>query len=325
MKRQLILGSAALAGVLTFVQWGLDAQAPAQPAGQPAGQQGGAPAGRQGGAAGRQGGVPAAPQGPQTGQAAALGDLTGYWVSVVNQDWYFRMITPPKGQYAQVPLNAAARVVADQFDPAQYGGANYQTSGIVDCRAYGAAGLMHMPTRLHITWDSPDTLKIETDWGVQTRLLRFTPGRPYGDVEQAMRRGEVGTSQGPPSAQGHSAAMWEQPYRLNANQWVRGFAGRGGGLGNAGIEVEQPGGNLAVLTTNLTPGWLRRNGVPYGSRTRVIERFMTFQDPTGKDWINVVSEVIDPEYLNTPFLTTADFRKEPDGSKWAPHPCKKVG
>jgi hypothetical protein len=128
--------------------------------------------------------------------------------------------------------------------------------------------------------------------------------------------------------QGYSFAMWELPYRLNANQWQRGNAGRNGGgagLNGSGGDIEQPGGYMSVLTTNLTPGWLRRNGVPYSARTRMIERFTTFQDPTGANWINVVTEVNDPEYLNTPFLTTADFRKEPDGSKWAPHPCKKVG
>jgi len=88
--------------------------------------------------------------------------------------------------------------------------------------------------------------------------------------------------------------------------------------------MEQPGGDLAVVTTDLTPGWLRRNGVPYSSRTRVTEHFQTFQDPTGKQWFDVTTEVMDPEYLNTPFLTTADFLKEPDGSKWAPHACKQV-
>src|SRR3954466_5518334 len=116
----------------------------------------------------------------QTAEKASLMDLTGYWVSVVDEDWRFRMMTPPKGDYAQVPLNAAARKIADAFDPALYGGAKYQTSQIIDCRAYGAAGLMHMPTRLHITWDSPEALKIETDWGVQTRVLHFTPGKPFG-------------------------------------------------------------------------------------------------------------------------------------------------
>jgi hypothetical protein len=86
----------------------------------------------------------------------------------------------------------------------------------------------------------------------------------------------------------------------------------------------QAGGSLAVLTTNLTPGWLRRNGVPYSARTRVIEHYRTFQDPTGAQWFNVTTQVIDPEYLIRPFNTTADFRKEPDGSKWAPHPCRQV-
>jgi hypothetical protein len=298
MTLRLVLGSAVTAAVaLTIVQSGLAAQAPALT------QQQGA---------------------PQTAQNAALADFTGYWVSVVNQDWRFRMMTPPKGDYAQVPLNAAARKIADEFNPALYGGANYQTSGIIDCRAYGAAGLMHMPTRLHVTWDSPNVLKIETDWGEQTRLLRFTPGRPFGDLEQTLRRGELGTSRGPASIQGSSMALWEQPYRTNAQAFQRGaLPGRAGGLGQGGINVPQPGGNLAVVTTNLAPGWLRRNGVPYSARTRLVEHYQTFQDPTGKEWINVSTEVNDPEYLNTSFLTTADFRKEPDGSKWAPHPCKK--
>jgi hypothetical protein len=265
-----------------------------------------------------------APPPPDNAQKAALMDLTGYWVSVVNQDWRFRMMTPPKGDYAQVPLNAAARKIADAFNPALYGGANYQTSQIIDCRAYGAAALMHMPTRLHITWASPDVLKIETDWGGQTRLLHFTPGRPYGNMEQALRSGEVGTSHGPPSLQGYSVAAWEQPYRLNASAFQRGTVPGRGGLGQSQIDVAQPGGNLAVVTVDLTPGWLRRNGVPYSSRTRLVEHYQTFEDPTGKPWFDVTAEVIDPEYLTTPFVTSADFQKEPDGSKWAPHACKQV-
>ena len=312
MKLRLILGSAALAGAVAIVQRGPAAQAPG--AAQPQ-----APAQGQGRG---QGAAP--PAQPQSAQQAALFDLTGYWVSVVNQDWRVRMMTPPKGDYAYAPLNAAGRKVADQFNPELYGGATYQTSGIVDCRAYGAAGLMHMPTRLHITWDSPDVLKIETDWGEQTRLLHFTPGQPFGDVEQALRNGEVGGSHGPASMQGYSVAAWEQPYRRNASFFQRNTVGRGGGLGTARAAEAQAGGNLAVVTTDLAPGWLRRNGVPYSSRTRLVERYMTFQDPTGKEWVNVTTEVIDPEYLNTPFLTTADFQKEPDGSKWAPHPCKNV-
>lgn len=309
MKLRLMLVFVALAGTLTIVQGGLVAQAPAA-AQAPAGQA--QPPAQQ-------------PAAPQTAQQAALVDLTGNWVSVVNQDWRFRMMTPPKGDYAQVPLTAAARKVADSFDPARYGGANYQTSGIVDCRAYGAANVMRMPTRLRITWDSPNVLKIETDWGQQTRLIRFDANRLYGDIQQDLVMGVVGTSNQPPSMQGYSAAVWERPYQINAAVWQRGPTGRGGGLGTERQGERQPGGSLAVVTTSLAPGWLRRNGVPYGSRTRVIEHYRTFQDPTGAQWFNVTIQVIDPEHLNRPFNTTADFRKEPDGSKWAPHPCAQIG
>ena len=297
MNLRCILNSTAIASAVVVFQGVLAAQAP--PRAQP-------------------------PGASDTAQKAALMDLTGYWVSVVNQDWRFRMMTPPKGDYAQVPLNAAARKIAGAFNPALYGGANYQTSQIIDCRAYGAAALMHMPARLHITWASPDVLKIETDWGEQTRLLHFTPGRPYRNMEQALRTGEVGTSHGPASPQGYSVAVWEQPYRYNASAFQRGPVPGRGGLGQSQIDVAQPGGNLAVVTVDLTPGWLRRNGVPYSSRTRLIEHYQTFEDPTGKPWFDVTTEVIDPEYLTTPFVTSADFQKEPDGSKWAPHACKQV-
>ena len=36
-------------------------------------------------------------------------DLTGYWVSVVTEDWRFRMVTPAKGDFASVPLNGPGR------------------------------------------------------------------------------------------------------------------------------------------------------------------------------------------------------------------------
>ena len=38
---------------------------------------------------------------------AAL-DLTGYWVSVVSEDWKFRMVTPKKGVYDSLMLNAGS-------------------------------------------------------------------------------------------------------------------------------------------------------------------------------------------------------------------------
>ena len=127
-----------------------------------------------------------APQGPPpTPQAAAPIDITGTWVAIVNEDWRWRMVTPPKGDYASVPLNAEARKVADAWNPSQDG----------RCEAYGAAALMRMPTRLNISWENPTTIKIETDAGGQTRRLLF-------DANQKPA--------GAPTLQGHSVATWER-------------------------------------------------------------------------------------------------------------------
>src|ERR1700730_8466952 len=82
-----------------------------------------------------------APQPPATAQAAAPVDLTGYWVSVVTEDWLYRMVTLKKGDYSAVPLNAEARKLADAWDPAKDESAGEQ------CKAYGAPALMRIPGR----------------------------------------------------------------------------------------------------------------------------------------------------------------------------------
>ena len=43
------------------------------------------------------------PQRIQNKEGAPV-DLTGYWVSVVTEDWRWRMKTPPKGDVASLPL-----------------------------------------------------------------------------------------------------------------------------------------------------------------------------------------------------------------------------
>ncbi len=126
------------------------------------------------------------PPPPQTPRAAAPIDLTGYWVSVVTEDWRWRMLTPPKGDYASVPLTVEGRKVADTWDPAK--------AASDGCKAYGAPAVMRMPGRLNITWENDTTLKIETDAGRQTRRLRFESDRKPDEA---------------PSWQGYSVASWE--------------------------------------------------------------------------------------------------------------------
>ena len=112
------------------------------------------------GAPGR-GGPAAAPR-----EAAAL-DLTGYWVSVITEDWKYRMVTPKNGVFDSLPLNGEGRKVGTSWDPAKDEAAGEA------CRAYTAANVMRLPGRMHITWRDANTLQIDTDAGTQTRLLQF--------------------------------------------------------------------------------------------------------------------------------------------------------
>ena len=220
------------------------------------------------------------PQAAQSAQASAPIDLTGYWVSIVNEDWRWRMVTPKKGDVASVPLNAEGRKVADSWDPATDG----------SCLAYGAAALMRMPTRLHITWENENTLKIDTDAGTQTRRFLFNTATSPSAAS---------------SLQGFSRAEWERA-------GIRGAA-RGGA---AGI------GNLKVVTANLSGGWLRKNGVPYSDQATLVEYFDRFAAAGNSEWLVITTAVTDPKYLTQEFVTSTHFRREPDGSKWDPTTCK---
>jgi hypothetical protein len=39
----------------------------------------------------------------------------------------------------------------------------------------------------------------------------------------------------------------------------------------------------------------------------------------------VTTIVTDPAVLNQPFVTSSHFKKEADGSKWAPSTCRQAG
>src|SRR5713101_8406681 len=128
------------------------------------------------------GGRGGAPQPPQTAQAGAPIDLTGYWVSLVTGDWRFRMVTPLKGDYTSMPMNAEARKIADAWDPAKDEAAGEQ------CRSYGPPALLRVPGRLHITWQDDQTLKLEMDSGQQTRMFYFSAPQITGGDWQGVSK-----------------------------------------------------------------------------------------------------------------------------------------
>jgi hypothetical protein len=224
-------------------------------------------------------------RGGQTPQAAAPVDFTGYWVSVITEEWRWRMMTPPKGDFSSIPLNVEGQRALEAWDLAKDIAEGNQ------CKPFGAGGIMRMPTRLHITWQDPNTLKIETDAGTQTRLLRFGNSKePAGEK----------------TWQGHSTAQWD-------------FGTLIGGVAPA------PGmrGSLKVRTTSLRSGYVRKNGVPYSENAVITEYFDHDSNSSdGAQWFHVMTIVDDPKYFTEPFVTDAIFKKEPDGSKWHPTACE---
>jgi hypothetical protein len=190
------------------------------------------------------------------------------------------MVTPARGDYASIPITLEAKKAGDNWDPAKD-----ETAG-EQCKAYGAPALMAIPTRLRISWQDDNTLKIETDAGTQTRVFHF---------------GDTRRQRGAPTWQGDSVAQWERPR-----------AARGAGA---------KGGSLKVVTSNVRPGYLRKNGVPYSADAVLTEYWDVSADPNGDQWITLTSTVRDDKYLREPWVIALNFKKERDGAKWDPTPC----
>jgi hypothetical protein len=217
-----------------------------------------------------------------TPKAAAPIDLTGYWVSIVSEDWRYRMVTPARGDFQGVPVTQDAVKVAEAWNP------EADTAAGNQCKSYGAPAIMRVPGRLHITWDDDTTLKLEADAGTQTRIFRF----------------QKPSSKSDPSWQGDSAAEWEMQN-----------AGRGAAP-NAPRR-----GSLKVATTNLKSGYLRKNGIPYGEDAKLTEYFDLVRERNGDVLLMVTSVVEDARYLRQPFIVTTQFKKQTDGKGWEPTPC----
>jgi hypothetical protein len=205
-------------------------------------------------------------------------------VSLVTEDWRWRVVTPPKGDVLYLPVNAAGRKAADAWDPARDDAAGEQ------CRAYGAGGIMRMPGRLHITWDGDNTLKVDIDTGQQTRHLHFDAAPPATAA----------------SWQGVTQATWQ----------FHGAAPRG--------RVTSTGprtGELRTVTTQMRPGYLRRTGVPYSEQARLTEHWATIREPGDVVYLIVTTVLEDPVYLAAPYVRSYQFRHQADGAGWNPTPC----
>ena len=225
---------------------------------------------------------------PPSAKAVAPIDLTGYWVSIVDEDWRFRMVTPTPGDYQGVPMTAASKKVADTWGPAKD-----EASGDV-CKSYGAPAILRVPEHLHFTWQDDATMRLDTDAGTQTRLFHF---------------GAWKAPAGPPTLQGDSLASWEIT---------------GGGRGGPAPDPAAPPqgkGSLKVVTSHLKAGYLRKNGVPYSENAELTEYYDMLKERNGDVMLVVTIVTTDPQYLREPFIISSHFKKQADNAGWKPTPC----
>jgi hypothetical protein len=232
--------------------------------------------------------APGAKAAPANAKAAAPFDLAGQWVSLVTRDWQFRMVVPRRGEYQGIPLNLAGKQYADSWDPAADERAGKQ------CGPYGAGVVMLVPERLRIQWQDDETLRVDTDAGMQVRLLRFKPDANAKPV--------------PPSWQGQSNAAWLM------------HEGSDPGFGPPADEGNF--GALKIATSNMLAGLIRKNGIAYSEHSDLTEYWDVQQDPvTKKEYLIVTASLHDPDLLRANYNYVATFERESDRAKWDPTPC----
>ena len=85
------------------------------------------------------------------------------------------MMTPARGDFIARPLNADGDKIGSVGDPAA------DVASQNECKPFGAAGILRLPTRVRFEWVDDKTLKMEMDLGTQTRLLLFDKPQPTGE------------------------------------------------------------------------------------------------------------------------------------------------
>jgi hypothetical protein len=265
------------------------------------------------------GGPPAA---PQTAKQAAPVDITGTWVSIVSEDWRWRMVTPPKGDVSSIPVNGEARKVAASWNLEAD-----NTSGN-QCKAYGIGGIIRQPGRLRISWQDDQTLKLEFDAGTQTRVLNFDRSK-QAPAEKTLQGFSIAQWEGPGVGRGAGPAGdgRQDPRVTGGGLLDRGVPGGGGGGLRGGPPPRQQnqiasGGDLRVVTTNFREGYLRKNGVPYSEQASITEYFHRLPThPNGDVWLHVITAIDDPRYLTQTFYTSTSFRREASDASFKPSAC----
>ena len=254
----------------------------------------------------------------QPARVAAPIDMTGTWVSVINEDWQWRFVTPIVGDYTGIPLNADGDRLARQWNP----DADAKAGQV--CKGFGAAGINRLPTRLQISLVDDNTMKLDFDLGTQSRLVYFDKSKAPGarslqghaiaewiDLPAPGRGGPVGQPPGGARAGAPAAAAGAAPAAA---------APAGGRGGRAAGPAGPRAGGLKIVTTNLLPQYLRQNGVPVSDKAVVTEYLDVVPAPDGSQWLVLKTQVDDPTYLSGWYQVSSNFKKEANAAKWSPTP-----
>ncbi len=236
---------------------------------------------------------PPGPPPPAPGKPGAPVDLTGYWVSYVTEDWRWRMVTPLKGDAASIPTNAEGRRVTGCM-----GSSQGRSRGLAMQVVWGAGAYANSRTSAY---------HLAGRHNAEDRNRCRPADSPAAFFGRSLRAEAL------PSWQGYSAANVGGRFaeRQSTGWFGLGIAPR---LGSQSRSLE-------VTTTQLRPGYLRKNGVPYSDKAVLKEYFDVFSEPKADTWLMVMTVVEDPTYLALPFVTTSHFKKIPDASGWDPQPC----
>ena len=237
-------------------------------------------------------------------------DLTGYWVSLVTEDWRYRMLNAPKGDYYSIPLNAEGKRVADTWDSGQGHRRRQAMHELRRAQHYARAGAAayHLGERQH-----PQSG--DRRWKTDSAVLVWSRSNAPGE----------------PTLQGTSVAQWQTPQSIRAytskisaqDPNTPGFAAASMASPPPPPDTRRLGGTLKVITTHIKPGYLRNNGVPFSANAILTEYYDLHK--RGNDEYLVQTQVVeDPKYLDAPWVVSNHYRREPDGSKWDPEPCELV-
>jgi hypothetical protein len=73
----------------------------------------------------------------------------------------------------------------------------------------------------------------------------------------------------------------------------------------------------------MRPGYVQKNGVPYGENAVLTEYLSRTTEPNGDSWLILTHIIEDPQYWTQPLVRSTHFKKVPDSvsTSWAPEAC----